>query len=140
MISICLPASKNDTKFTDLGLTLGQKTSIYPKIHNLTISFLDEIRIFGESFLTKFTFSKYHFFTKITILKSHFSQNFKASFFTKFIILKPRFSQKFTISTPCFFSKFTLFKHQIQGRFFCFLPQCGLWITIDYFMVLFSKK
>ena len=44
--------------------TLGQKSSIYPKIHTLKISLF-----------TKFTFSKSQFFTKFTFLKSYFSQN-----------------------------------------------------------------
>ena len=45
-------------------ITLGQKSSIYAKIH-----------IFKVSFLTKFTFSKSQisFFTKFTFSNSHFS-------------------------------------------------------------------
>ena len=43
--------------------TLGQKSSIYPKIHILKISFFTKFTI---SFFTKFTISQFHFFTKFT--------------------------------------------------------------------------
>ena len=67
--------------------TLGQKSSIYPKIHILKISFFTKftISIFKSSFFTKITFSKYHFwqkshfqniiFHKIHIHKTLFSHN-----------------------------------------------------------------
>ena len=81
--------------------TLGQKSTIHPKIHILRISFL----------------------TKFTILKSHFSQNshfqnlifhkihnFKISFFTKFTFSKYHFRQKITNSKSHFSNKFTFLK------------------------------
>ena len=68
-----------------LSYTLGQKSSIYPKIHNLKSQFthnshfqnliFDKIHNFKISFFTKFTISKSHFFTNFTFSQSHFSQN-----------------------------------------------------------------
>ena len=90
--------------------TLGQKSSIYAKIHILKISFF-----------TKFTFSKSHFFHKIHILKiSIFSQNshFRSLIFHKVHIFKVSLS-----------TKFTFFKHQILGTCWIkswFLPHCGI--------------
>jgi len=88
---------------------MGQKSSIYPKIHNFKISFF-----------TKFTFSKAHFwqnshFQSLIFDKIHI---FKISCFTKFSFSKSHFSQNSHI-----------FNQQILGNFWIkswFLPQCAL--------------
>ena len=96
--------------------TLGQKSSIYPKIHNLEITIFTKFTIWKSQFsqnsqFENLIFHKIHnfkvsFFTKFTIWKSHFSQNsqfenlifhkihiFKVSFFTKFTFTKSHLSQ-----------------------------------------------
>ena len=59
--------------------TLGQKSSIYPKIH-----------ILKTSFFTKFTFSKSHYSqnSQFQSLICHKIHIFKVSFFTKFTFFK----------------------------------------------------
>ena len=59
--------------------TLGQKSTIYPRIHILKISFYKKNLIFKVSFYTKFTISKSHFwqnshFQSLMIHKVHIFQ------------------------------------------------------------------
>ena len=75
-------------RFAGLQHTLGQKSSIYPKIH-----------IFKASFFTKFTFSKPYFSQNsqcqsLIFLKIHI---FKVLFFTKFTLFKHQILGNFWI-------------------------------------------
>ena len=87
---------KNPHKLFHRLVTLGQNSSIHPKIH-----------IFKISLFTKFTFSKSHFFTKFTFWKSQFWQNwqFQSLIFHKIHIFKISLFTKFTIILDNFWIK-----------------------------------